>query len=323
MARKGVTFRTAQDEPSPIAVDPGSIPAEQIGSGTPGARQADPAPEPAEDPIAAAIQPAIPANASAFRRRYGVPYDTQGPRVRVGILWVGAVTASLAVRPLRPYGLAVLYAVVAGYAAAQILDAHGHRDTSRDRRVAAIGASTIGVLAAGGARAVGVGLLLLVVAAVFTTLASPERGRAPLGRAGHIVGAAGLCGGAVAALVLLADYEIGAVIILLTFVMVYDASDFVIGSGASNGIEGPLAGAISITVLSAIFAELKAPPFHGIDIWSFTVLAILACPFGQILASALLPRATSRAPALRRLDSLLIVAPAWAGLVGLYLQRGR
>ena len=132
-----------------------------------------------------------------------------------------------------------------------------------------------------------------------------------------------ICGGAAASLVLLAEYEIGALIILLVFVMVYDASDFIVGSGASNGIEGPVAGMLFIAVASAAFAELSAPPFndHGSDIWSFSVLAMIACPAGQILASALLPKADAHAPALRRLDTLLVVAPAWAGLIGLYLAR--
>ena len=42
---------------------------------------------------------------------------------------------------------------------------------------------------------------------------------------------------------------------------------------------------------------------------------------GQILASALLPDPRADAPALRRLDAYLVVAPAWAGLVGLYLAQ--
>ena len=42
---------------------------------------------------------------------------------------------------------------------------------------------------------------------------------------------------------------------------------------------------------------------------------------GQIVASAMLPAAAARAPALRRLDSLLVAAPLWAGLVGLYITR--
>lgn len=88
---------------------------------------------------------------------------------------------------------------------------------------------------------------------------------------------------------LLAEYEIGALIMLLVFVMVYDASDYVVGSGASNAIEGPLAGMLFIAAATAVFAVVGAPPFRGADIWTFSVLAMLACPAGQILASALLP----------------------------------
>jgi hypothetical protein len=263
--------------------------------------------------------PAPPVRGSAFRQRYGNAYDTQGPKVRYGIAWAAAVIASMAIRPLRPYGLAVLLALVAGLAADQVLGAHHDRDTLSDRRVAMFAASALPILATAGARALGFGFLCLVAAALAATFAVPDPDRATFGRAGHVVLAAGLCGGAAASAVLLADYEIGAVIILLVFVLVYDASDFTVGSGASNGLEGPLAGIGFIAATTFLFAEVQAPPFHGADIWSFAVLAMIACPVGQIVASALLPRPTSHAPALRRLDSLLVAAPAWAGLVGLYL----
>jgi hypothetical protein len=260
---------------------------------------------------------------SPFRRRYGIPYDTQGPKVRLGVLWALAVIAVLVPQALRPWGLAVLYGVVAGAAASQIIDAHRGNRTSADRAVAAFGASGLAVAATLGTPALGIGYLLLVVAALAASLATPEAGRLPIPRAGHTVAAAGICGGAAASLVLLASYEIGALIILLVFVMVYDASDFVVGSGATNGIEGPLAGMLFIAAASCVFAVVSAPPFndHGSDIWSFSVLAMIACPAGQILASALLPKADAHAPALRRLDTLLVVAPAWAGLIGLYLAR--
>jgi hypothetical protein len=274
-------------------------------------------------PPAADVLPKQEDHLSPFRRRYGIPYDTQGPKVRLGLLWALAVVAVLVPQALRPWGLAVLYGVVAGAAAAQIIDAHRGNRTSADRAVAAFGASGLAVAATLGTQALGLGYLLLVVAALAAALGTPERGRLPIPRAGHTVAAAGICGGAAASLVLLAGYEIGALIILLVFVMAYDASDFIVGSGASNGIEGPLAGMLFIAAVSFVFAVLNAPPFNdqGSDIWSFSVLAMIACPAGQILASALLPKASTRAPALRRLDSMLVVAPAWAGLIGLYLAR--
>jgi hypothetical protein len=275
----------------------------------------------AERPSVRDLVPAEPDHSSSFRRRYGIPYDTQGPKVRLGVLWALAVTASLYPQSLRPWGLAVLYGVVAGAAAAQVVDAHRGGTRSTERAIAAFGGSALPVAATLGAQVLGAGFLVLVVAAVIGAVATPDPGRLPLARAGQAVLAAGLCGGAAASLVLLAEYEIGAIIILLVVVLLYDASDFAVGSGAGNGLEGPLAGILMITAATAVFAVVNAPPFGGADIWSFAVLAMVACPAGQILASAMLPAADVHAPALRRLDSLLVVAPAWAGLVGLYLSQ--
>lgn len=282
---------------------------------------ADDLPTPEPIPKPEDLLPAAPAPRTAFRRRYGVVYDTQGPRVRLGVLWAIAVTVSLAAEPLRPYGLAILYAVVAGVAAMQVVDAWHSVRSGADRWVAALGASALPVLATAGVRPLGAGLLLTVVLAIAAAGLNPKRDLPVFASAGHTVFAAGACGGAAAAIVLLADYEIGAVIILLVYLMVYDASDYIVGSGATNGIEGPLAGGLLIVAVTALLAATEVPPFHGPDIWSFAALAVLACPGGQLLASVMLPSAAARAPALRRLDSALIVAPAWAGLIGLYLQR--
>ena len=276
-------------------------------------------PEATVDP--ATVLPPPPSPRTAFRQRYGVVYNTQGPRIRLALLWAAAVIAVLALRPLRPYGLAVLYGVAAGAAALQVVDAWHEVRTGADRWVAALGASALPVLATASARMVGIGLLVTVVAAVVAASRSTDHDIPLFAAAGHTVLAGGVCGGAAASLVLLADYEIAAVLILITYVMVYDACDYVVGSGARNGVEGPLAGGLFIGAVSALLAVTEVPPFRGVDIWSFAMLAALACPAGQLLASAMLPRADAHAPALRRIDSLLLVAPAWAGLIGLYLQQ--
>ncbi len=258
---------------------------------------------------------------TAFRQRYGVVYDTQGPRIRIGVLWAASVALALAFRPLRPYGLATLYAVVAGAAALQVVDAWHAVRSGADRWVAALGACTLPMLATMGVGPLGSGLLAVVGVALATAAIRQNRQMSVLAAAGHTVLAAGLCGMAAASMVLLADYEIGAVIILVVLVMVYDASDYVVGSGSANGFEGPIAGGLFMAAVTAVFAVTAAPPFRGSDIWTFAVLAAVACPAGQLLGSAMLPTAAVRAPALRRLDSWLLVAPAWAGLVGLYIQR--
>ncbi|MBX3314431.1 MAG: hypothetical protein KF906_08935 [Actinobacteria bacterium] len=263
-----------------------------------------------------------PTPATAFRQRYGVVYDTHGPRMRVGVLWCLVVVLSLAFEPARPYGLAMVYGIMAGVAARQVVDAWNPGHDGMDRWAAALGGATLPVLATSGTRLLGFGLMVLVVAATIVAFLRPddERGRPVFASAAVTVMAAGICGGAAAALVLLANYEIGAVIILLIFLMVYDASDFIVGSGASNGVEGPLAGALFIFATSMLLAFTEVPPFRGVDVWNFAMLAAVACPAGQLLASAMLPKAGTKAPALRRIDSMLVAAPAWAGLIGLYLQ---
>lgn len=266
------------------------------------------------------LPPVTPA--TAFRQRFGIVHNTHGPRIRVGVLWALVLASSLAAEPIRPYGLALVMGIVAGVAALQVIEAwHPGRD-GLDRWVAALGAATLPVLATAGARAVGAGLVALVLVAAVSSLVVRDRGhRTPVfAVAGLVVLGAGICGGAAASLVLLAHYEIGAVIVLLVFVMVYDASDFVVGSGSSNGIEGPLAGALSISAIAMLFAVTEVPPFHGVDVWNFAMLAAVACPAGQMIASAMLPGASAKAPALRRIDSMIVAAPAWAGLIGLYLQ---
>jgi hypothetical protein len=304
-----------------VRADPTEAAPQPPGVEPPDRTPTGPSPDHSSDGPRTAALPRPPSPRTAFRTRYGVVYDTQGPRLRLALLWLAAVTVAVGVGPLRPYGLATLYAVVAGAAALQVVDAWHEVRTGGDRWVAALGASTLPVLATQGVRPVGAALLVVVVAAVAVSTQRGGREMSVMAAAGHTVLAAGLCGGAAASLVLLADYEIGAVVILLVYLMVYDASDYVVGSGATNGVEGPLAGGLFIAAATWLLAELEVPPFRGVDIWNFAMLAAVACPAGQLLASAMLPRADAHAPALRRLDSLLLVAPAWAGLIGLYLQQ--
>ena len=62
---------------------------------------------------------------------------------------------------------------------------------------------------------------------------------------------------------------------------------------------------------------LDIKPFAFPRAFLFAALAIVLCPAGQLVASAVLPSAAAPASALRRLDSLILLAPAWAFAVGL------
>lgn len=251
--------------------------------------------------------------------RYAPTHDTQGPKVRLGLAWAAVLLLSLVVSSFRPYSLALAMAVVAAVAAGEVVDARRRDQRGPDRWVAEAGASALPLLATLGTGGLGVGLLVLVAGGAVAPFVVTETERAPFARAGLAVGAGALCGAVGASVVLLADLEVGAIVILLATVLVWDASDFVIGSGARRPWEGPVAAVIALVPVTIIFAVLRVPPFRGGDLWGFTLLTVLACPAGQVLASALLPTAETRAPALRRLDSLILTGPLWVWLVGLYL----
>lgn len=258
-----------------------------------------------------------------FRARYAVVYDVTGPRVRLGVGWALLVGGALGFRPTRLAAVAVLYAIAAAWAAYQLLMAGRRHRPGGNLWVAAGGAAALPVASAAfGARGAGVVLLGMVAISLAAESVDADRREAVAAAAGRVVSCGAWVGLAGAGVVLTLRYEIGAVITLLVLVAVYEASDYIVGSGGSNPVEGPLAGVISIAVVTAIVAFLRVPPFRGTDAFAFGGLAAVACPAGQLVASALLPDPAAPAPALRRLDSLLILAPLWAWFVGLLLTRG-
>jgi hypothetical protein len=54
------------------------------------------------------------------------------------------------------------------------------------------------------------------------------------------------------------------------------------------------------------------PPFSGASPWLLGLLAAALAPFGPLVGTLLLGEREARAPALRRLDSLLVLGPVWA-----------
>jgi hypothetical protein len=74
-------------------------------------------------------------------------------------------------------------------------------------------------------------------------------------------------------------------------------------------------------VVTFTIALLRVPPFEAGDAWVFGGLTAVLAPMGQLAASLILPSAVAKAPALRRLDSLLLLAPLWAWATGILATR--
>jgi hypothetical protein len=95
----------------------------------------------------------------------------------------------------------------------------------------------------------------------------------------------------------------------------YELGDYIVGSGASNPVEGPLAGVTTAALVSLPLALVLVEPYNvaGVALLGFTAVVL---PLGQLVGSAVLPGAGAHAPALRRIDTLFVLAPLWAAAAG-------
>ncbi len=235
-----------------------------------------------------------------------------GPHARLGLVWFVFMMAALAAG--RP-GLVVLLAPCAGLAALQaVRSRRAHPRPSAP--VAAAGAALVVVAAAAGPLAVGVVALALVGTVVAGVVVG---GNAKVEPVGTLV-AAGVIGLACASPVLLLQNGIVPVFVLLTYAAVHDASAYVVGTGAGSAWEGPAAGAASIAAVTLGVAAVLVPPFRGATPWLLGGIAIVLAPLGPYVASALMGDRRANVPALRRIDSLLVLAPVWCLVAALVLE---
>ena len=252
-----------------------------------------------------------------LHRRLAVVYDTAGPRVTLGVIWFAAVVGALVIGPVA---VVPLYAFVAGLAGFQAASAWRAEGSAANRWVALLGGSVVVVGATWGVASMGLAIVAVTVVAVGVAVVGSRVPRRLFEAAGTTLQCGLPPGVGAAGVVLTLRLEIGAAVTLVLLVAAYEVGDYLVGSGASSSIEGPIAGIVAMAAICAAIAVLRVPPFDGGAVFVFGGFAALFCPLGQVAASALLPRADAPAPALRRLDSLLLLGPAWPLLVGLLLQ---
>src|SRR5690606_28399663 len=109
--------------------------------------------------------------------------------------------------------------------------------------------------------------------------------------------------------------SIFAAIVLVAVVSAYEMADFLVGSGAGNPIEGPLAGVTTASLVALPLAVMLVEPYDAAGVALLAVTAA-ACPLGQIAGSALWPGAGAPAWALRRAAARLVLAPVGAAASG-------
>lgn len=253
--------------------------------------------------------------------RFLITYDINGPKVRLGIGWallIGAATLG------EEVGVAALYGTVAAVGGWQVAKAWKTWGGNPEEYTAGFIAGAIAMASAVGFGLVGVACLGAIPLALLSGFTSDGARRNYLGSVGLTLQSGLFLGVAAAAPALTYRIDLGGFVALIALVCVYEMGDFLIGSGSSNHLEGPLAGMAGIAVFTFAMAVVHLPPFKGYEVALFGAAAAVLCPLGQLAGSAILPRADARAPALRRLDSLILLGPAWTfGLYQYLSTRGR
>jgi hypothetical protein len=239
--------------------------------------------------------------------------DVDGPRVRLGMAWaVVTFTAAAA----GPVWIAAWMGLAGGIAAAQTARTWRSRPRRPHPEMAAVIGAALPAACGAGATAGAITLAVLVVAAFAIGPLRAAAGKATRGRISGpltlLVG--GAAGFAAAAPVLARQLGVVEAVVLLAFVGVFDASNYLIGSGATNPWEGPVAGMAFMAAVTLAVAAVFVPPFRGVSPWLLGALAIVLTPAGPVAATALIGTDGAKVPALRRLDSLLLTGPVWVAV---------
>jgi len=252
-----------------------------------------------------------PDRAAARHERLRVVADTGSSRVPLGLLWFALGAVALAVGPATAAAVFAPVAVVGAIQTATAL----RRAGARPRPLLA-GAIALGVVLAALAptsRVVGAAVL----AGVALSLAGG------FSRGGYAFGAASASvrswlGASLAAAVpvALAGYEPSLAVLVFLLACAYDVGDYLVGSASASWFEGPAAGALGLLAVGFGAAVLQPGALSDHPLWPAVLIAAVACPAGQLLASLALPDARAFAPGLRRLDSLVAVGVAWLVLFG-------
>lgn len=263
----------------------------------------------------------VPRRPGRPARRLAVVHDTNGPRVRWGLVWfVISLGAAVAARGL----LALVMAVAAGLASDQLLRLRladeattaqtrpGGLLTDPRRLPAAIAAAALPLAAAAGADTLAAALpfvvVVILVQRLCTAAVAPGHARAVRDAAmGATV--AIVVGLAAAAPVLAHHVGAQAAVVVLLLVCAYDVGDFVVGSGSTTVWEGPAAGVAAVAVTTFAISVVPLEPLDARAAYALGIITCLLAPLGPPAASLLTGSGHRPARFLRRLDSLLILGP--------------
>jgi hypothetical protein len=265
--------------------------------------------------------------------RYSVPYRTEGPKLSLGILWFASVLGLAwvaGILTIVPVSVAVTvggFQVGHAWVTDPVAGPTAHRvgtmvSVPLFRFLTAVLALLTALGGWGGA--FGLGMATIIATLLALLCGAWFGGGIGLDRALEIgsllVRSAVPVGIAGGALVAVAVAQPRAFVVMFVLISAYETADFLVGTGSSDAIEGPVAGLVAVAVAAFALRLIPPEPLTQDSLTAFAALTGLCCVVGQLLGSAVLPRGGAYAPGLRRLDSALVSAPLWLILLPLLAE---
>jgi CDP-diglyceride synthetase len=237
------------------------------------------------------------------------------PHGRLGFVWVAITVGAVFAGSVAAAVWLAVCAAVAGLETAKVWRARNEKPL---QYLAAGISAVLPVSAIWGLRAVTAAIVGTVVLSLLARLFSLTK--APARDVGLTLAIGVVVGLAVASVVLLRNTGVHAPLLLLAFAAAYDAGAYLVGTGASSAWEGPAAGIATLIPVTMLSAVILVPPFRAGTPLILGALAAVLAPCGPLAGSALLGERDANAPALRRLDSLLVLSPIWSWCAAAFLR---
>jgi len=252
--------------------------------------------------------------AAVERQPLAVVPDTDKPHVRLGLAWL-VVTIAAAAGGRTTLG--IWMSALAAVAAIQVTKAWMERHERPVSYVAVAGAGALPLAAIGGLATLNIVVVLAVVITLLARIANPTK--APSRDVALTLMIILPIGLATAAPVLLRGISLAAPLALFAFAAAHDMGNYLVGTGAASEWEGPIAGIAAIFCVT-LFVAVLVPSLGGGGPFLLGLVAAILAPLGPLAASIILGDRDAKAPALRRIDSLLLMAPVWAWLAAVLLH---
>ena len=252
--------------------------------------------------------------AAAERQPLAVVPDTDKPHVRLGLVWLVVTVAAVAGGRTT---LGVWMSAMAAVAAIQVTRVWMERRERPVSYVAVAGAAALPLAAIGGLETLNILVVLAVVITMLARVTGPTK--APSRDVALTLMIIFPIGLATAAPVLLRGISLAAPLSLFAVAAAHDMGNYLVGTGAASEWEGPIAGIAAIFCVT-LFVAVLVPSFGGGGPFLLGLVAAILTPLGPLAASIVLGDRDATAPALRRIDSLLLLAPVWAWLAAVLLH---